>query len=58
MAKTEIERLKEELRQQKDRDDQLQFEANQRLKEKSEDFDKLYRDHKELGKNTTDNGKG
>ena len=50
MAEIEIERLQEELRQQKDRDDQLWAQANWRLKEKSENFDKLYREHKELEK--------
>ena len=49
MAETEMERLKEELRQQKDGDDWLQEQANRRLKEKSEDLEKLCGDHKELG---------
>ena len=48
MAEIEIERLKEEIRQQKDRDDQLQSQVNRRLKQKMEDFEKLYRDHKQL----------
>ena len=43
----EIERLPEELRQQKDRDDRLRAQVNQRLKQKTEDFDTLYRDHKQ-----------
>ena len=51
MAETEIERLKEELQQQKDRDNRLQSQQdNHRLKEKLEDFDKLYQEHKELEK--------
>ena len=48
MAEKEIERLKEEIRQQKDRDDRLRSQVSQRLKRKLEDFDKLYRDHKKL----------
>ena len=43
----EIEHLKEELRQQKDHDDRLRAQVNQRLKQKTEDFDRLYRDHKQ-----------
>ena len=46
-AKTKNERLKEELWQQKDRDDQLRAQVNRRLKQKTEDFDKLYREHKQ-----------
>ena len=42
MGETEIERLKEELLQQKDRDDRLRSQAN---REHKEDFDKLYREH-------------
>ena len=30
-----------------DRDDQLQAQVNRRLKQKTEDFDRLYRDHKQ-----------
>mgnify|MGYP000229261692 CR=1 FL=1 len=44
----EIERLKEEVRQQKDWDDRLRSQVNRHFKQKSEDFDKLYRDHKNL----------
>ena len=44
----EIEWLKEELRQQKERDNLLRLQVNQRLKQKPKDFDKLYRDHKSL----------
>ena len=43
----EIERLQEELRQQKDRDDRLRAQVNRRLKQKTEDFDRLYRDYKQ-----------
>ena len=50
MAETDIERQKEELRQRKEQDDRLRSQANRRLKEKSDDFDKLYREHKELEK--------
>ena len=46
-AETKIECLKEELRQQKDRDDQLRAQVNRRLKQASEDFDRLYREHKQ-----------
>ena len=44
MGETEIERLKEELWQQKDREDRTRSEINQRLKQKTDDFEKLYRD--------------
>ena len=46
-VETEIERLKEALRQLKDRDDQLRGQVNRRLKQKTEDFDRLYREHKQ-----------
>ena len=46
-AETEIERLKEELRQQKDRDDRLRAQVNRRLKQKTDDYDRLYREHKQ-----------
>ena len=48
MAEVEIERLKEELRQQKDREDRARCLINQRLKQKTDDFDQLHRDHKHL----------
>ena len=48
MAETEIERLKEEIWQQKDPDDWLRWQVGLRLKQKSEDFDKLYQDYKKL----------
>ena len=35
------------LRQQKDRDDWLRAKVNRRLKQKTEDFDRLYREHKQ-----------
>ena len=44
MAEIEIERLKEELRQQKDREDH----AHRQLKQKSDDFDHLHQDYKLL----------
>ena len=44
----EIERLKEEVRQQKDWDDRLRSQVNRHFKQKSEDFDKLYRNYKKL----------
>ena len=40
--------IKEEIWQQKDPDDRLRWQVGLRLKQKSEDFDKLYRDHKKL----------
>ena len=46
MAEIEIERLKKKLRQQKDRDDRLRGQVRRRLKQKIEDFDRLYREHK------------
>ena len=46
-AETEIERLKEELRQQKDWDDRLRAQVNRRLKQKTEDYDRLYQEHKQ-----------
>ena len=46
-AETEIERLKEELRQQKDGDNRLRSRVNRRLKQKTEDFHKLYWEHKQ-----------
>ena len=48
MAETEIERLKEELRQQKDREDRARRQINQKLKQKTEDFDRLHRDYKHV----------
>ena len=33
--------------QQKDRDDRLRAQVNRRLKQKTEDFDRLYREHKQ-----------
>ena len=50
MAKVEIRRLKGELRQQKEWDDHLGAQAKRCFKDKQEDFDKLYWDHKELEK--------
>ena len=47
MAETELERLKEELRQQKDREDQTSSQINRHLKQKTDDFEKLYRKHKQ-----------
>ena len=44
----EIERLKEELRQQKDREDRARRLINQKLKQKTDDFDRLHRDYKHL----------
>ena len=44
----EIERLKEELQQQKDREDRARWLINQRLKQKTDDFDRLHRDYKHL----------
>ena len=41
MAETEIERLKEELHQQKDREDCARRQLNQKLKQKTDDFDHL-----------------
>ena len=46
-AEKKIERLKEELRQQKDRDDRLRGQVKRGLKQKTEDFDRLYREHKQ-----------
>ena len=48
MAQTEIERLKEELRQQKDREDRARRQINQKLKQKTDYFDHLHRDYKLL----------
>ena len=48
MAETEIKRLKEELRQQKDREDRARRQLNQKLKQKTDDFDHLHRDYKHL----------
>ena len=48
MAKAEIARLKEELWQQKDREDWTRSEINRRLKKKTDDFEKLYREHKQM----------
>jgi chromosome segregation ATPase len=47
-AETEIERLKEELRQQKDREDRARRQINARLKQKTDDFEHLHRDYKRL----------
>ena len=44
-AETEFERLKEELRPQKD--DRLRAEVNRCLKQKTEDYGRLYREHKQ-----------
>ena len=46
-AETKIERLKEELRQQKDRDDRLRGQVNRHLKQKTEDYDRLHREYKQ-----------
>ena len=48
MVDTEIERLKEELHQQKDREDRARRQLNQKLKQKTDDFDHLLRDYKHL----------
>ena len=48
MTKKEIERLKEELHQQKDREDCARRQLNQKLKQKTNDFDHLLRDYKHL----------
>ena len=48
MADTEIDRLKEELHQQKDWEDRARLQLNQKLKQKTEDFDHLLRDYKHL----------
>ena len=47
-AQIEIERLKEELHQQKDREDCARRQVNQRLKQKTDDFDRLHRDYQHL----------
>ena len=44
----EIERLKEELRQQKGREDRARRQINQKLNQKTEDFDRLHRDYKHV----------
>ena len=44
----EIERLKEELGQQKDREDRARRLINQRLKQKTNVFDRLHHDYKQL----------
>ena len=44
----EIERLKEELWQQKDREDRARRLINQKLKQKTDDFDRLDLDYKHL----------
>ena len=46
MVEGEIERLKEELRQHKDKEDQARSQINRRLNQKIEDFERLHRDHK------------
>ena len=48
MADTEIDGLKEELHQQKDREDCARRQLNQKLKQKTDDFDHLLRDYKHL----------
>ena len=48
MAEGEIERLKEDLRQQKDREDRARSQINRKLKQKTDDFERLHRDHKRL----------
>ena len=48
MEEVEIEHLKEELRQQKDREDRARRLINQKLKQKTDDFDRLHRDYKHL----------
>ena len=45
---TEIERLKEELRRKKDRENLACGQINQKLKQKTNNFEKLHRDHKQL----------
>ena len=50
MAKTEIERLEEELRHKKERNDRLRAQTNRLLKDKQANFEKLYWDHKESEK--------
>ena len=47
-TEVEIERLKEELQEQKDREDRARRQINQKLKQKTKDFDRLRRDHKHL----------
>ena len=47
MVETEIERLKEEPWQQKDKEDRMRSQINRRLKQKTNDFEKLYRNHKQ-----------
>ena len=46
MMETEIEQLKEEIWQQKERGDQACSQVNRRLKQKTEDFEKLHRHNK------------
>ena len=48
MADTEIQRLKEELHEQKDREDRGRRQVNQKLKQKTDYFDHLHRDYKHL----------
>ena len=48
MADTEIERLKQELHQQKAREDRARRQLNQNLKKKTDDFDHLHWDYKHL----------
>ena len=48
MAETKIERPKEEIQQQKDREDRARRQINQKLKQKVDDFDHLHRDYKIL----------
>ena len=64
MAETEIERLKEEIWQQKEREDRACSQINWRLKHKTDDFEKLHQDqkqmeveHKKLGSDLTDRKK-
>ena len=48
MTGVEIERLKEELWQKKDREDCVRRQINQKLKQKMKDFNRLHQDHKHL----------
>ena len=48
MADTEIDRLKEELHQHKNREDHARRQLNQKLKQKTDDFDHLLWDYKHL----------
>ena len=48
MVETKIKRLNEEIRQQKDREDRALSQINRCLKQKTEDFEKLHQDHKQV----------